>query len=114
MERRLGLCWSGFLLLGTLYALGEVIQLLQWGPRWLRFHLSDFGFTFAIGLLLHLLFGVSLLWAYTVAYLFAMALEIFQFSTNKGDLLDILAMSLSFTIAIIIVRIIGRAESYGG
>lgn len=85
-------CW-------TLYLVGEQMQGLHVGPEWIRHHLSDVGIVGSLGFIIQLLayircdphafaakrVVVDSLFAYGLCVTY----ELFQFSTGRGDPIDI-------------------------
>jgi len=71
-------------ILGLLYLFGEMSQVFSFGPLWLRWHLSDFGFPLALaGTLVTLWHVKTTKVALLVATTIAMLLEVFQGLTSS-------------------------------
>lgn len=96
--------WIG-LLLSLFYGAGEFLQLVQIGPLFLRWHLSDFGFPFAFTLWSKWLLKLPPTYAIIAGGVFATAFELGQFSIGKGDPIDLVMFALSVLTGLVIIRI---------
>lgn len=97
-------------LLGITYGLGELLQHMLWGPNWLRWHLSDFGYALAIANIIYMisLNKISVRAGLLIGVVIGLGWEAMQFSHNSGDPIDAICIIAGGVIGL---AIIGNSET---
>lgn len=89
--------------LASTYSIGESMQSFEIGPSFLRWHLSDFGFSAAISLLIYIVFGFKpwkgLLFGAILALFYEVEIQGF---VGKADPIDILAILSGYLLGLIL------------
>jgi len=102
-----------FIIIGSLYAIGEILQKINFIPNWIRWHLSDVGFPIIFAYVLNYLFKIKFKYTLLISYIFCLCFEYLLQSKGKIediDKLDILAYTLGVILGYLALKYFRKKE----